>query len=70
MMHERCKKDVCGMHVERAEFWGISLNSGAKVRRIFGICKDGEIIAVLDIDSANYNTFDLIDQKYLEQIAL
>ena len=28
------------------------------------------IIAVLDIDSADFNTFDLIDQKYLEQITL
>ena len=29
-----------------------------------------EVIAVLDIDSADYNTFDAIDQLYLEQIAL
>jgi putative methionine-R-sulfoxide reductase with GAF domain len=34
------------------------------------IRKDGEIIAVLDIDSADYNTFDAIDQRYLEQIRL
>ena len=31
---------------------------------------NADIIAVLDIDSADYNTFDLIDQKYLEQISL
>lgn len=29
-----------------------------------------EVIAVLDIDSAEFNTFDAIDQKYLEQITL
>ncbi len=31
---------------------------------------DGEVIAVLDIDSADNNTFDTIDQRYLEQIRL
>ena len=31
---------------------------------------NADVIAVLDIDSADYNTFDLIDQKYLEQITL
>ena len=31
---------------------------------------NADIIAVLDIDSADFNTFDLIDQKYLEQITL
>ena len=31
---------------------------------------NADIIAVLDIDSADYNTFDRIDQKYLEQISL
>lgn len=31
---------------------------------------NGEVIAVLDIDSAACNTFDTIDQRYLEQIRL
>ena len=34
------------------------------------IRQDGEVIAVLDSDSADYNTFDAVDQKYLEQISL
>ena len=40
------------------------------IRRKANVNANAEIIAVLDIDSADYNTFDLIDQKYLEQISL
>ena len=30
----------------------------------------GEVVAVLDIDSENRNSFDLIDKKYLEDIVV
>ena len=30
---------------------------------------DGSVLAVLDIDSKELNTFDAIDQHYLEEIA-
>lgn len=40
------------------------------IRRKANANANAEIIAVLDIDSADFNTFDLIDQKYLEQITL
>ena len=31
--------------------------------------RQGDLIAVLDIDSDEYNAFDEVDEKYLEQIA-
>lgn len=53
------------------EFPGhIACSSASKSEIVVPIRKDGEIIAVLDIDSADYNTFDAIDQRYLEQIRL
>ena len=48
----------------------IACSSASKSEIVVPIRKDGEIIAVLDIDSADYNTFDAIDQRYLEQIRL
>lgn len=51
------------------EFPGhIACSSDSKSEIVVPIRKNGEIIAVLDIDSADYNTFDSIDQKWLEQI--
>lgn len=53
------------------EFPGhIACSSASKSEIVVPIRKDGEVIAVLDIDSAEYNTFDSIDQKYLEKITL
>lgn len=53
------------------EFPGhIACSSLSKSEIVVPIRRDGEIIAVLDIDSADYNTFDAIDRKYLEQIIL
>jgi len=53
------------------EFPGhIACSAASKSEIVVPIRKNGEIIAVLDIDSADYNTFDAIDQKYLEQIQL
>jgi GAF domain-containing protein len=30
--------------------------------------RDGELIAVFDVDSDHYNSFDEVDQRYLEQV--
>ena len=46
----------------------IACSSASKSEIVVPIRRDGRIIAVLDIDSADYNTFDEIDQYYLEQI--
>ena len=46
----------------------IACSSESKSEIVVPIRKDGQVIAVLDIDSAEYNTFDAIDQTYLEQI--
>ena len=53
------------------EFPGhIACSSASKSEIVVPIHRNGEVIAVLDIDSADYNTFDTIDQKYLERISL
>ena len=53
------------------EFPGhIACSSESKGEIVVPIRHNGEVIAVLDIDSADYNTFDRIDQAYLEQIKL
>ena len=73
------RKGVCGMAwAEKKtivvpdvhEFPGhIACSSASKSEIVVPIRRNGEVIAVLDIDSAEYNTFDAIDQHYLEQIA-
>ena len=53
------------------EFEGhIACSSASKSEIVVPIHRNNEIIAVLDIDSAEYNTFDAIDRTYLEQIRL
>jgi GAF domain-containing protein len=53
------------------EFPGhIACSSASKSEIVVPIRKNGEVIAVLDIDSAEYDTFDAVDKKYLEQIKL
>ena len=53
------------------EFAGhIACSSASNSEIVVPIRKDERIIAVLDIDSVEYNTFDTIDQRYLEQIQL
>jgi len=53
------------------EFPGhIACSSASRSEIVVPIRKNGEVIAVLDIDSADFNTFDAIDQKYLELIRL
>jgi len=44
-----------------------SLSRSEIVVPVFG--NDGEVVAVLDIDSKDLNTFDAVDRKYLEKIA-
>ena len=52
------------------EFAGHIACSGASNSEIVvPLHRDGEVIAVLDIDSTAFNTFDSIDRHYLEQIA-
>jgi len=53
------------------EFPGhIACSSESKSEIVVPIRRNGEVIAVLDIDSKDYNAFDRIDQTYLEQISL
>ena len=48
----------------------IACSSESKSEIVVPIRHNGEIIAVLDIDSKDCNTFDNIDKNYLEQIKL
>ena len=53
------------------EFPGhIACSSASKSEIVVPIRQNGEVIAVLDIDSKDYNSFDEIDKNYLEQIQL
>ena len=47
----------------------IACSSASKSEIVVPVFKDGQVFAVLDIDSAELNTFDEIDRKYLEQLA-
>ena len=72
-------KGVCGTAWQRAEtvivpnvheFAGhIACSSASNSEIVVPILKDGKVVAVLDIDSKDFNTFDETDQYYLEQIA-
>lgn len=46
----------------------IACSSASRSEIVVPIKKDGKVVAVLDIDSAELNTFDEIDKKYLEEI--
>ena len=48
----------------------IACSSESKSEIVVPIHQNGKIIAVLDIDSADYNTFDQIDKTYLERIQI
>lgn len=48
----------------------IACSSESKSEIVVPVYQDNHVIAVLDIDSADYDTFDTTDQHYLEQIAL
>ncbi|MBR6017720.1 MAG: GAF domain-containing protein [Paludibacteraceae bacterium] len=52
------------------EFAGhIACSSASNSEIVVPIRSDGRVIAVLDIDSTDYNAFDSTDQYYLEQVA-
>ena len=71
-------KGVCGTAWQRAEtvivpnvhnFPGhIACSSASNSEIVVPILHDGQVVAVLDIDSKDFNTFDEIDKKYLEKI--
>ena len=77
-MHIPFGRGVCGTAWQREEtvivpnvheFAGhIACSSESKSEIVVPVFRDGKVIAVLDIDSAEYNTFDEIDRIYLEQI--
>ena len=46
----------------------IACSSASKSEIVVPVRCNNQIIAVLDIDSVDYNTFDAIDKDYLEQI--
>lgn len=46
----------------------IACSSASRSEIVVPIFKEGEVIAVLDIDSAQLNTFDQTDRRYLEQV--
>ena len=72
-------KGVCGTAWQRAEtvivpnvheFAGhIACSSASNSEIVVPMLCDGQVIAVLDIDSKDFSTFDETDQLYLEQIA-
>ncbi|MBM3165138.1 MAG: GAF domain-containing protein [Bacteroidetes bacterium] len=71
-------KGVCGVAWQKArthlvsnvhEFPGhISCNDASKSEVVVPVLVSGEVVAVLDIDSDEFATFDTIDQEYLEKI--
>lgn len=77
-MHIPFGRGVCGTAWEREEtvivpnvheFAGhIACSSESKSEIVVPVFCGGKVIAVLDIDSAEYDTFDETDKEYLEQI--
>lgn len=72
-------KGVCGTAWQRAEtvivpnvheFSGhIACSSASNSEIVVPVIRYNQVIAVLDIDSKDFNTFDETDRLYLEQIA-
>ena len=46
----------------------IACSSSSKSEIVVPIIKDNEVVAVLDVDSEDYNFFDELDKKYLEMV--
>ena len=71
-------KGVCGTAWERGEtvvvpdvdaFPGhIACSSLSRSEIVVPVWKDGEVVAVLDIDSKELGTFDEVDKQFLEEI--
>ncbi|AXY76687.1 GAF domain-containing protein [Paraflavitalea soli] len=74
----RYGKGVCGSSWEQKQtlivpdveqFPGhIACSSLSKSEIVVPVIRDGKVIAVLDVDSAELDEFDLTDQEYLEAI--
>lgn len=72
-------RGVCGTAWQRAEtivvpdvheFAGhIACSSASNSEIVVPVIRGGEVTAVLDIDSKDFNTFDETDKHFLEQIA-
>jgi GAF domain-containing protein len=72
-------KGVCGFAVDNKksiivpnvdEFEAhISCSSETKSEIVVPVIKNNEVIMVIDVDSAELNTFDKIDQDFLESLA-
>ena len=71
-------KGVCGMSWAKKEtiivpdvnaFPGhIACSSLSVSEIVVPVIRDGEVVAVLDVDSEQYNLFDEEDKRYLEQV--
>ena len=71
-------KGVCGSSWAQAatllvpdveEFPGhIACSSDSKSEIVVPILKNGQVVAVLDVDSDQFNDFDTTDQQFLEQL--
>jgi GAF domain-containing protein len=71
-------KGVCGTSAQRKEtiivpdvdkFPGhIACDSGSKSEIVIPMVKNNNLIGVLDLDSYEYNSFNEVDKKYLEEI--
>jgi len=48
----------------------IACSSASKSEIVVPVFKNGKVCAVLDIDSEQYATFDALDEKYLNEIAV
>ena len=78
-IHIEIGKGVCGtaakektvMRVDNVhEFPGhIACDSASNSEVVLPICKDGQVVAVLDIDSPRYNRFTKEDETGLKKIA-
>lgn len=52
------------------EFPGhIACSADSQSEIVVPVIRDGSVVGVLDVDSADLNTFDALDQYYLEKIA-
>ena len=77
-MHIPFGRGVCGTAWQRQEtvivpdvhaFAGhIACSSESNSEIVVPLFRDGQVIAVLDIDSAEYNMFDETDKAFLEQM--
>lgn len=71
-------RGVCGTAWQKAEtlvvpdvekFPGhIACSSTSRSEIVVPVCSEGEVIAVLDIDSAELGTFDEVDKEWLEKM--